>query len=305
MKVGLINIEPGVVNTALMQISAAHKDAGDVVEWALPLEYDRYDRLYCSSLFTFTPKNTVPEGTLCGGTGFDTRTQTNVPRHLKLPRWIERAGYDYSIYPDCDHSILWFSRGCVRRCSFCLVPEKEGDIMPAEIKNLNDAGEYIVAQDNNFFANPKWKTAVEVLREIGQPVDFQGVDIRWMTTEMFEALATVKLVKDQAVKIAWDFPQVNIEPSLKQILQFIPANKIMCYVLIGYNSTPEDDLRRVATLWTKYRVRPYVMSYNERSPYQKNFERWVNCHCYKNTPWSEYKYSKDFDPEIDRVEALR
>lgn len=291
VRVGLINIEPGVVNTALMQITNAHRHLGDDVEWALPLEYDRYARLYCSSLFTFTPKNTVPEGTICGGTGFDVKS--------KLPGWIERAGYDYWIYPECDYSTLWFSRGCVRSCGFCIVRQKEGMIRAVEVKNLNPAGKYIVVQDNNFFASPLWRSAIESLKIFDQPVDFQGVDIRLMTTKMFEALATVRLAKDQAVKIAWDDPRYDIPTSLSAMLKFIPANKIMCYMLIGYNSTHDQDLRRVRILWDRYRVRPYVMSYNERSPYQKNFERWVNSHCYKNMPWAEYKYRKDFDEAVD------
>lgn len=293
MKVGLINIEPRIVNTAMMQIAAAHRDAGDTVEWAMPLEYDRYDRLYCSSLFRFTDKSQIPAGTICGGTGFDVR--------VRLPDWIERAGYDYSIYPECDYSIVWFSRGCVRKCGFCVVPEKEGPIGPVEIKGINSDGKYVIVQDNNFFASPKWPDAIRCLNIWGQPVDFQGVDIRLMTSRHFEALATVKMVKNQAIKIAWDDPKSNIVPSLRKMLKFIPAGKIMCYVLIGYDSTLKQDLHRIRMLWDCYRVRPYVMSYNERSPYQKNFERWVNGHFYKTTGWADYKYRKEFDEAIDRV----
>lgn len=293
LKVGLINIEPKVVNTALMQIAAAHRDTGDTVEWAMPLEYDRYDRLYCSSIFSFTDKSQIPDRTVCGGTGFDVGS--------KLPKWIERAGYDYRIYPECDYSIVWFSRGCVRNCGFCIVREKEGMVRPADQKNLNPAGEYVIVQDNNFFASPKWAAAIRCLNIWGLPVDFQGVDVRLMTAHHFEALATVKLVKDQAIKIAWDGPKSDIIPSLRKMLKFIPANKIMCYVLIGYDSTLKQDLRRIRTLWGCYRVRPYVMSYNERSPYQKSFERWVNGHFYKTTGWADYKYRKEFDPAIDRV----
>lgn len=292
MRVGIIDIEPGVVNTAYMQIARAHRGAGDTVEWALPLEYDKYDRLYCSSLFTFTPKNTIPAGTLCGGTGFDIGS--------KLPGWIDRAGYDYSIYPECDYSIVRFSRGCPRKCGFCVVPEKEGPIAAVEVKNLNPAGEYIVVQDNNFFASPLWPKAIECLKEIGQLVDTAGVDIRLMTVKKFQALASVKLVKNQAVRIAWDDPKQNIVPSLRTMLKFIPANKIMCYVLIGWDSTAAGDLSRIRTLWDSYRVRPYVMSYNESSPYQRAFERWTNGHFYKNTPWAEYKYRKDWDERVDR-----
>ncbi len=37
MKVGLIDIEPKIFNTAYMQIACFHKKKGDTVEWAMPI----------------------------------------------------------------------------------------------------------------------------------------------------------------------------------------------------------------------------------------------------------------------------
>lgn len=54
MKIGIYAVDGGVYpNVALMKISAYHKQRGDSVEWALPLE--SYDIVYESKLFTFTP----------------------------------------------------------------------------------------------------------------------------------------------------------------------------------------------------------------------------------------------------------
>ncbi len=288
MKIGLINIEPKIVNTALMQISQRHKQLGDDVEWAIPLEYGKYDYLFCSSLFTFTDKSTVPHGAICGGTGFDVLSSFDG----------EDIDYDYSIYPDCDYSIVWLSRGCTgtkKSCPFCVVPLKEGKIRAVKPKNLNPKGKHIVVQDNNLFANPQWDDAIMWLNEQNQPVELQGIDTRVMNDEKFKALASISLCADQAIKIAWDNPEKKISQKFKQkittMLKYIKPAKIMCYVLIDYWSTPEQDLYRVRTLWDLYGVRPYVMSYNEKDPDQKAFERWVNGHFYKNTPWSEYKYN--------------
>lgn len=285
MKIGIINIEPKIVNTAYMQIAAAHRAAGDTVEWALPLEYPQFDRLYCSSLFTFTDTRQIHRNTTCGGTGFNLKK--------RLPDWIERAGYDYSIYPECDYSIVRFSRGCVRRCGFCVVPEKEGMIKAVAVKNLNPSGKYIVVQDNNFFASPGWDYAIDILNLWAQPVDFAGVDIRLMTTEKFEALATVKRAASQSIKIAWDDPKEDILPKLTEMLKYIPAGKIECYVLIGYQSTPAEDLHRVRTLWDKFGVRPFVMPFDKKDRYQKAFANWVNRHYYKIVAWKDFKYNPD------------
>ncbi len=75
MKIGLIDIEPKIFNTAYMQIAYHHRQQSDIVEWAAPLEYGKYDKLYCSSLFTFTDKSQVPGEAICGGTGFDLTTE--------------------------------------------------------------------------------------------------------------------------------------------------------------------------------------------------------------------------------------
>lgn len=57
-------------NLALMKISAWHKAQGDTVEWWNPLL--RYDRVYSSKVFDFTPENHyLPTGTIKGGTGYD------------------------------------------------------------------------------------------------------------------------------------------------------------------------------------------------------------------------------------------
>ena len=47
----------------------------------------------------------------------------------------------------------------------------------------------------------------------------------------------------------------------------------MC--LIGYNSTPEEDMHRVMIL-RDYGCDPYVMPYDKTDPYQLRFTRWVN-----------------------------
>lgn len=57
MNIGLIDVDGhNFPNYALMKISAYHKQLGDRVEWANPL-FGKYDRIYKSKIFTFTPDN--------------------------------------------------------------------------------------------------------------------------------------------------------------------------------------------------------------------------------------------------------
>ena len=280
MNVGLIDIEPKIHNTVYMQISQYHKERGDTIEWWHPLTDGEFDLVYCSSLFDYTDKKEVPKRAICGGTGFDLSS--------RLSQEIEKCEYDYSLYPDCDFSIVWFSRGCIRKCPYCVVWEKEGSIKPVKPKKLNPKGKYVIVQDNNFFASPKWQSAIVDLTVWGLPVSFNGgVDARIITKEQCRALEDIKLHKQ--IYIAWDNPKDDLVPQLELIIRYIKPYKLACYVLIGYRSTPEQDLYRVETL-RDLGVSPFAMPYNKKDEYQRNFARWVNHKAiFKSVNWEEYK----------------
>lgn len=280
MKIGLYNLEPNIVNTAMMQVSTYHKLNNDDVYIYSPLFHDEYDKIYAFSIFDYTDKGYVRDDMITGGTGFDIKS--------KLPVEITKCEYDWSLYPDCDYSILWFSRGCIRNCPFCVVREKEGYIHSVEPLNLNPNGEYVKVMDNNFFANPNWNDSVDYLLGLGQKIDMQGFDIRIFNESQGEALSQLKHHK--AFKFAWDNPRDNIDDKIELLLDYIKPSNLMCYVLIGYRSSPMEDYRRVMHLWEKYKIHSFVMPYNKFNRYQKDFSRWVNNKIeFKSCTWEEYQ----------------
>jgi len=292
MKIGLVNLEPKIVNTALMQISQYHKSRGDSVDWWSPLEHRQFDHVYCSSLFDFTDKRGIPETVICGGTGFGLDN--------RLSQVIEACDYDYSIYPDCDYSIVWFSRGCIRNCPYCVVRKKEGYLHPVKPKSLNPAGKHIKVMDNNFFASPKWHEAYRFLKSCGQPVEFSsGIDIRLINDRQGRALSKMKIYGQ--IHTAWDNPKDDLIEKFKVLLKHIKPYKIMCYVLIGYWSTPEEDLYRVEKL-REMKIDPFVMPYNKSDPYQNRFARWVNFKAiFKSVAWKEYGQKITAEPAQGRL----
>lgn len=280
MKIGLIDIEPKIVNTAYMQIAAYHKQRGDEVGWWTPLTDRRFDHVYCSSLFTSTDKREIPQRAIMGGTGFDLSS--------RLSQAMEACDYDYSLYPKCDYSIVWFSRGCDHKCGgYCIVQEKEGKMHPVVPKQLNPKGKYVVVQDNSFFENPAWRAACDWLLETGQKVDITNINVRTITEAQCCALSNMPLCKQ--VKIAWDNPKQNLIDRIKFLTGFIPSWKVMVYVLIGYNSTPEEDLYRVETI-KSLGCDPWVMPFNKKDPYQRKFARWGRPIICQSCKWEEYKY---------------
>ena len=299
MKIGIIDVDGhNFPNLALMKIAGWHKSNGDDVDWAF--HFAHYDRVYKAKVFTFTPDDETAidaDEIVKGGTGYD------IASHLpeEIDAWTKP---DYSIYGFA-FSIQFYSRGCIRHCPFCLVNDKEGNIRPVTPMELNPGGKWIEVLDNNFFANPEWREAIRHLKAQGQPVNFHGVDIRIMDAEQAEAIKGLRLKRN--IHIAWDIPQVDLTDKLKEIIKIIPAYKLSCYVLVGFNSTPEQDLYRVSTL-KSLGITPFVQPFRDYenktqpSQYAKDFARWANrvwslksCDFLDYMPRKNFRCSQYFD----------
>lgn len=274
MKIGLVDVDGhNFPNIALMKIASWHRTRGDTVEWAFA--FNEYDRIYKSKVFTFTPDDLTVyrcNDIRKGGTGYNIRG--------KLPMEIDQhKGLAYDLYPTCRYSVQFYSRGCIRHCPFCLVHDKEGEIKSVDPMEWNPKAEWIEVLDNNFFANTRWREAVEDLRRQRLPIKFHGVDIRIMDEEQAAALNTLKLKGN--VHVAWDLPQLDLTQQLEAITKYIKPYKITCYVLVGFNSTREQDFYRLQTL-KRLGILPFVQPFrdytNKRIPtqYEKDLARWAN-----------------------------
>ena len=76
---------------------------------------------------------------------------------------------------------------------------------------------------------------------------------------------------------------------LARVIKYIKPTYISVYVLIGYDTTKDEDLYRVMKL-RDCGVNPYVMPYNKNNQYQKSFTRYVNKYIYKKVKWENYYY---------------
>lgn len=146
--------------------------------------------------------------------------------------------------------------------------------------------------DNNLTALPDHmeKICKQLIKE-KVLVDFnQGLDIRLITDDMARLLAKVRLWK----QIHFAFDDVQLEKSVREgiaiLTKYMPASRLMFYVLIGFNSTPEEDLYRVEVL-RGLGVDPFVMPYDKSDPYQRHFARWCNRkEIFKTVAWKDYNY---------------
>lgn len=273
--IGLIDIDNKIANLPLMKIKSYY---GDCCQW-----YDgfsKYDMVYISKIFNFTNNYEYiinSDKIIKGGTGFN---------YDRLPDDIEKCQPNYSLYPDCDYTLQRYTIGCIRHCSFCIVQNKEGKLQDVNPMNENPNGKYIYLLDNNFFASNNWKENIKHLLNYNKPVQFEGIDIRLLDEEMMIELNKIKPYKQ--FHFAWDNIKDNIENKLELITQIIKSYKLMCYILIGFNSTPEDDYYRVMKL-REYNIDPFIMPYDRKNKYQKKFARWVNHKAiFKSVKWNDY-----------------
>lgn len=64
----------------------------------------------------------------------------------------------------------------------------------------------------------------------------------------------------QNIHIAWDLPRLDLTDRLKEMVRHVKPYKITCYVLIGFNSTVEQDLFRLNVL-RELGITPFVIPF--------------------------------------------
>jgi len=282
MRIGLIDVDSKIPNLALMKLSAWHKARGDKVEFFNALQ--RYDRVYASKIFDFTEdfKYWPDCETVKGGSGYSLETE--------LSDEIEHAYPDYEFY-GCDYAMGFITRGCIRNCPFCIVPKKEGLIhQVADIEEFWNGQGRLMLLDNNLTAAPNvFEKSVPKLIDLHIRVDFnQGLDVRLINDSKAKLLSRVRLWKQ--IHLAWDNvkDEKEVLRGLEILLKYNSPKRLMVYVLIGFDSTPTEDLYRVETL-REMRLDSFAMPFNRRDPYQRDFARWVNHKAiFKSVSWSDY-----------------
>ena len=162
------------------------------------------------------------------------------------------------------------SRGCIRSCAHCFVPEREGTIRELEIKDGWDVF------DNNLLACSREhveKVFNMLSKQKKGAVLSGGLDVRLFNSWHVELLRKIRI---SDIFFAYDQP--GIEEELKRVvdlISWIPEWKRRCYVLIGYPgdslSAAEERLR-----WTyKNGLLPFPMVYRDKSERQVIGRPWV------------------------------
>lgn len=302
MKIGLVDVDGHAKkkkwgatvypNIALCKIARYHKEHGDDVEWALPMM--RYDRVYMSKVFNFSPADLTAynaDEIVRGGTGYDISSQ--------LPDEIDRLQPDYSIYPHIptDTAYGFLTRGCPNKCAWCVVPRKEGKIRPyMDCDEIAIEGRTkLVLMDNNILAAGDYaKEQLQKIIERGYRVDFnQALDARLVTDDFARLLAKVKWLDNNRIRFGCDtHGQIEqCERAMERINSYGFKGQYFLYTML--NDNMQECYERINYWWKRMQdirarhegreVYAYAQPYRDPDnpkftppQWQKDMAQWVN-----------------------------
>lgn len=295
-------------NLACMKLSGYHKDCGDEV--VLKTDYeglDAFDKVYLSKVFTDTR---IPEGILervnlsYGGTGFfydkapklPDKVEHHMPDYHLYDGWVQEkldAGAkrsEYRFY--LDYSIGFLTRGCFRKCQFCVNQNYDRVCAHSPLEEFLDADrKKICLLDDNFLGHPKWKEMLDSLKRTGKPFQFrQGLDERLLNDEKCRELFSSRY--DDVHTFAFDDLKdaEMIKKKLILVRQHTDA-RLRFYCFCGFDRDGIWDrmfwaedilglLKRIEILMN-YKCLPYVMRFQRymESPFRGVYisvARWAN-----------------------------
>lgn len=284
-RVLLVNVDSIIPNLALMKISAYHKAQGDIVGFNVSDPTHAYiscifkkNKAICDSgayMLRLEYPNIIID---IGGPGYDLKKV--------LPPEIEGAQPDYSLYPGIDYALGFTTRGCVRRCPFCVVPIKEGKlkrIQPIE-SIYRPEFKAIKLLDNNVLGDPdNFKHIVDFCNAHNLKLDVsQGLDIRLLTEELAQYIARIDPIK----KLDFAFDHPKEEPAVRRGIELLKnagvdiRGKVQFYVYCDRSNGPYGLASAVnrCQLLKSLGTNAYVMLNIDAPPSEdmKHLKRWAN-----------------------------
>ena len=259
MKISLLTDAPKH-NLALMKLSAWHKANGDNVLLNMPLWES--DISYASILFEKNKK--LFNADTYGGPAYN---------NVRLGSKIDGMKPDYGLY-NLDFSLGYTWAYCPRNCSFCKVPSQKNPKDHKSIWTFHDPKfKKICLLNNNTFSDPCWLETFEEIWDAELTViDENGYDLRLLNDQKAAALKRTKF--KGKIHFAWD--NMKDEKAILKGLALLKKHKIKghIYVLIGYDTTIEEDLYRCQKL-VDFGQDPYIMPF-KRTDHNKRFKRFFD-----------------------------
>lgn len=269
---------------------------------------DEYDHVYVSKVFTDTPVPYFIKETSrihIGGTGFFFDNSPDLPEdiehhmpdyhlyddwitnevskaeilNLKRGREFNKPAYMQQFKEYTDYSIGFITRGCFRKCRFCVNKKYNKVIQHCHLDEfLDTTRKKICLLDDNIFGFSKWRNIFAELNKTGKYYKFkQGLDVRLLTSEKCKTLFMSNYDGD----FTFAFDNISefdiIHKKLQLIRKHSTSKNIKFYILVGFENTGAKDIISAfirIVLLMRYKCLPYIMRYGDKDI----------------APWKESKY---------------
>ena len=292
-------------NLALMKISGYYKSLGHNVRLVFYEDVSssgffnkKFDKVFISKVFS-TSK--VPEDVLklsfveYGGTGFYYDKAPN------LPYEIEHHMPDYHLYDEWikgqirfhhrqkkyfkyyyDYSIGFTTRGCFRKCEFC-VNRNETFVYPhSPLSEFVDPErkKICLLDDNIFGCGKHWESIFKQLQETKKPFQYkQGLDIRILTERKAKVLSESKYEGDYIFAFDNYEDRVLIEEKIILFKKYMPNKVPKFYIFCAFDRDDKWDKafwkRDVVEIFERLKI----LMKHRCIPYLMRFERWQKSPC--------------------------
>jgi hypothetical protein len=180
--------------------------------------------------------------------------------NLKDELFCDDVVPDYSLYPIYPEAYGYLTRGCIRKCSWCVVPYKEGMIRPyCDIETVLQGRKKAILLDNNVLASYYGLGQIEKIVGLKCRVDFnQGLDARLVTDDVAKMLSKVKWIRYIRFSLDTEQQKTALLSAIEKLNQYgIPNRKIFVYALLR---DLDESYRRINFLkWLD--VRPFAQPY--------------------------------------------
>lgn len=257
MKVVLYDVDSKIPNLALMKLSTYYNDHGYQSILSKKIQHIPANLYFASIIFNsqksfkHIEKLTELYGdkVVLGGTGVDLKAT--------LPVEVDRCFPDYDLYRHTKYALGFLTRGCPKKCKFCVVPQKEG-YLKSNYSTFNDfvpkGQRNVMLLDNNLLAAPN---AIELLEEITTRqlnVNFsQTLDIQYLTDEIYEKLILVNSVNSRFSRQMMYFScntlkQVEMFKMQFDKLKNFGKERVTVVIMYGFNTRLSEDFQILKTM---------------------------------------------------------
>ena len=250
----LVDVDSSFPNLALMKLAAYYEQQGHPVRLVKREAYlPGAEAVFASSVFNYPfskrrlQKMQAYYGDLfhSGGSGIDIKK--------RLPRKIEDAEPDYSIYPKLqDRAIGFLTRGCPFQCPFCLVPLKEGK--PRQVNDLNSLTgpkrKKLILLDDNILAHPNSYELLQAMAAKKLQVNFnQTLDLNLADEHSARLIKGINCSNFVFTRTVYHF-SLNDNRNLPELrkkynlFNFGAGDNVEFICMYGFNTTLAQDLER-------------------------------------------------------------